>query len=172
MTLTGVTWLAPLAGGTIDGVTDPQQIRIGNTERDAALTSLGNHMRAGRLTPDEYSARAGLVTNAVHRTDLNAVFSDLPGGGPTGAMAPLVATGPSSYPAPAPSYPESGGAVAQPAAAPVARGSGTNWVAIAGPVGLVLFFVCGFVFNGWAWSWLFFMLPALFAVIGTNARRR
>ncbi|MDQ2847581.1 MAG: hypothetical protein M3Y77_14805 [Actinomycetota bacterium] len=40
-----------------------------------------------------------------------------------------------------------------------------------GPVGFVLFFVCGFVFNGWAWSWLFFMLPALFAVVGTNAQR-
>lgn len=153
-------------------MTDPQQIRIGNTERDAALTSLGNHMRAGRLTPDEYSTRAGVVTNAVHRTDLNAVFSDLPGGGPSGTMAPVVDTGPSSYPAAAPSYPDQSGAVAQPAGAAVARRSGTNWVAIAGPVGFALFFVCGFVFNGWAWSWLFFMLPALSAVIGTNARRR
>lgn len=148
-------------------MTDPQNIRIGNTDRDAALTSLGNHMRAGRLSPDEYSTRAGLVTNAVNTTDLNAVFSDLPGGSPTGA----VAQAPSAYPAAAPTYPTAGDVTSQPATAPVVRGSGTNWVAIAGPLGVILFFVCGFVFHGWAWSWLFFLLPALLAVIGNNVRR-
>ncbi len=32
--------------------------------------------------------------------------------------------------------------------------------AVAGPLSFVLFMVCGFL-GGWAWSWLFFLLPGL-----------
>ncbi len=152
-------------------VTEPQPIRIGNTERDAALTALGNHMRAGRLTPDEYSTRASQLTTANTHADLNAVFLDLPGGG---VVQPAPSAGPTGYPATAPAYPVDAGPVTS---APVEPGPATgrrpdyNWLAIAGPVSMILFFVCGFVFHGWGWSWLFFLLPGLIGTIGRNARR-
>ncbi len=151
-------------------VTEPQPIRIGNTERDAAQTALGNHMRAGRLTPDEYSVRATQVSTATTHTDLNAVFVDLPGGG---VMQPAHATGMSGYPATAPTYPTDSAIAPGPvdSGRSASRGLSYNWMAIAGPVSLILFFVCGFVFHGWAWSWLFFLLPGLIGTIGRNARR-
>lgn len=153
-------------------VTDPQQFRVGNNERDAALTALGNHMRAGRLSPDEYSTRATQATNAVTRTDLDVLFTDLPGGG---VIQPATPAGVSGYPAAAPAYPaaddHAGASTVRPAAAPTAAGgSGINWLAVAGPASLVLFFVCGFLFHGFAWSWLFFLLPGLLAA-GARGRR-
>ncbi len=153
-------------------VTEPQPIRIGNTERDAALTALGNHMRAGRLTPDEYSTRATQVSAATTHTDLNAVFVDLPGGG---VVQPARSTGMSGYPAAAPTYPTDDGAIAAngpvDAGRSVSRRPDYNWMAIAGPASLILFFVCGFLFHGWGWAWLFFLLPGLIGTIGRNARR-
>lgn len=153
-------------------VTDPQQFRIGNNERDAALTALGNHMRAGRLSPDEYSTRASQATNAVTRTDLDVLFADLPGGG---VIQPASSAGGSGYPSAAPAFPavddSVGAATGQPAGSPsAAHGTGYNWLTIAGPAALVLFFVCGFAFHGFGWSWLFFLLPGLLAA-GTRGRR-
>lgn len=47
----------------------------------------------------------------------------------------------------------------------------TNWLggltAASGTIAMLLFFICGFVFDGWGWSWLFFFLPAL---VGAFAR--
>ena len=53
-------------------------IRIGDTEREEALRSLGEHMSAGRLELDEYGDRSALVTTAKTRRDLLALFADLP----------------------------------------------------------------------------------------------
>lgn len=33
--------------------------------------------------------------------------------------------------------------------------------AIATPLGFALFMFCGFVLDGWAWAWIFFMLPGI-----------
>ncbi len=38
--------------------------------------------------------------------------------------------------------------------------------AVSGPLGFALFMICGFAFGGWAWSWLFFLLPGI--VYGWN----
>lgn len=145
----------------------PDGLRIGNTERDAALTALGNHMRAGRLTPDEYSDRAQQVTTARTDTELRAIFSDLPGHGGFGeaALAPRPAAAPAS---------------AEPSSLGRDRGPERNarreaasldrLTPVAGVVGFVLMMLCGFVFGGWAWSWLFLFLPALTSVLG-QARR-
>jgi len=58
-------------------VSEPD-IRIGDTEREEALRSLGEHMSAGRLELDEYGDRSALVTTAKTRRDLLALFADLP----------------------------------------------------------------------------------------------
>jgi hypothetical protein len=158
-------------------------MRVGNSERDRALDALGDHMRAGRLTPDEYSARSSRVISATTNADLNSVFMDLPGGfGALGATPPgpssAVAPAPSGYPSAAPSYPppsyEHPDRVARPAAAapaPAARRFDYGrLMAIAGPHSRILFFVCGFAFGGWAWSWLFFLLPGLLGAWGGGRR--
>jgi uncharacterized protein DUF1707 len=58
-------------------VSEPD-IRIGDTEREEALRSLGEHMSAGRLELEEYGDRSALVTTAKTRRDLLALFADLP----------------------------------------------------------------------------------------------
>ncbi|HEX6248388.1 MAG TPA: DUF1707 domain-containing protein [Nocardioidaceae bacterium] len=54
------------------------ELRIGDLERDAALTALGEHYALGRLTKDEYDARADVVWRARTGSDLAPLFADLP----------------------------------------------------------------------------------------------
>lgn len=54
------------------------QIRIGDAERDAAASALGEHYAAGRLTKDEYDERIDRVWAAKYEDDLVPLFSDLP----------------------------------------------------------------------------------------------
>lgn len=136
-------------------------MRIGDTERDAGLTTLGNHMRAGRLTPDEYSARAQQVTAARTDVELRAIFSDLPGHGGFGQAA----MEPHPTAPPAPADPALGRDRAPERDAP--RDADLNrFTPVAGTLGFVLMMACGFAFDGWAWSWLFLMLPALTSTLG------
>jgi hypothetical protein len=65
--------------------------RIGDAERDAAITSLGEHFAAGRITKDEFDERSGLAMRARTQSDLKPLFVDLP-------RSP----GPSSFGAPRP----------------------------------------------------------------------
>ena len=66
-----------------------QDLRIGDTEREAALRDLGEHMGAGRLTVDEFGERSAMVATAKTRGELVAVFHDLPGPRPHfGPVAP------------------------------------------------------------------------------------
>jgi Domain of unknown function (DUF1707) len=65
--------------------------RIGDAERDAAITSLGEHFAAGRISKDEFDERSGLAMRARTQSDLKPLFVDLP-------RSP----GPSSFGAPRP----------------------------------------------------------------------
>ncbi len=60
-------------------------------------------------------------------------------------------------PAPVPSGP----AQQNPARRPGDQLLAARVMAVSGGVALLLFFVCGFVFGGWAWAWLFFLVPGL-----------
>ncbi|KAA2251222.1 DUF1707 domain-containing protein [Solihabitans fulvus] len=84
-------------------------IRIGDTEREQALTALGEHMSAGRLDIDEYGDRTAKVAAARTRRELVEVFTDLPD--PRPSFAPAA---PAAPPPPRPAAP-----VAQPAASNV-----------------------------------------------------
>ena len=33
---------------------------------------------------------------------------------------------------------------------------------MSGPLALIAFFICGFAFQGWAWAWIFFLVPGVF----------
>lgn len=53
-------------------------IRVSNTERDAAVEGLAEHLSTGRLDLDEYEDRCGRATAARTRGELEALFVDLP----------------------------------------------------------------------------------------------
>lgn len=56
------------------------QLRIGDSERDAAVAALGEHYAAGRLTKQEFDERADRAAAARFNADLAPLFADLPDG--------------------------------------------------------------------------------------------
>jgi hypothetical protein len=71
--------------------TSGPELRIGDAEREAALSSLGEHFAAGRLTKEEYDERAEQVWRARTRSGLDPLFADLPPTGGAGARIPAPA---------------------------------------------------------------------------------
>lgn len=61
--------------------------RIGDVEREAALTALGEHYAAGRLAKEEYDERSDLALRARTHADLTPLFDDLPAA-PSAPKAP------------------------------------------------------------------------------------
>jgi len=53
-------------------------IRVSDAERDQAVTELGEHFQAGRLTQEEFDDRSGRALQARTGRDLTALFTDLP----------------------------------------------------------------------------------------------
>lgn len=73
-------------------MTGDSELRVGDREREAAITALGEHYAAGRLGKDEYDERAAAALAARTRGGLTPLFADLPGpdpgaGGPPGGSA-------------------------------------------------------------------------------------
>jgi hypothetical protein len=56
----------------------PNQLRIGDAEREAAVACLGEHFAAGRLTHQEYDERSTRAYAARTNGDLWPLFWDLP----------------------------------------------------------------------------------------------
>lgn len=63
---------------TEDAWPGPDELRIGDGERESAMSALGEHLSAGRIDIDEYGERSGKVTEARTRRQLLALFADLP----------------------------------------------------------------------------------------------
>src|SRR5947209_8387577 len=81
-------WMWPPAervGGS--GSRPPAQLRIGDTERDEAVTTLGDHFAAGRLTREEFDERVDKAMQARFEKDLVPLFADLPAKNPPAAPA-------------------------------------------------------------------------------------
>jgi len=53
-------------------------LRIGDAEREAAISSLASHFAEGRLTQVEHAERTELALNARTGRDLDVLFADLP----------------------------------------------------------------------------------------------
>jgi Flp pilus assembly protein TadB len=53
-------------------------LRIGDAEREAAISSLTSHFAEGRLTQVEHEERTELALNARTGRDLDVLFADLP----------------------------------------------------------------------------------------------
>jgi TM2 domain-containing membrane protein YozV len=75
-------------------------VRIGNSEREAAVRELGEHFAEGRLDADEYEERAAAAYAAKTDGDLAPLFKDLPRSGPAATVAV-----PPPPPFPGPGYP-------------------------------------------------------------------
>lgn len=62
-------------------------LRIGDAEREAAISSLASHFAEGRLTQLEHEERTELALNARTGRDVDVLFADLPRrGNETGAI--------------------------------------------------------------------------------------
>jgi uncharacterized membrane protein len=79
-------------------VNEQPQLRIGDAEREAAVSALGEHYAAGRLTKEEYDERSESAWTARTSAELRLLFHDLPG-----------LTGSHPAPAPVPAAPVRGG---------------------------------------------------------------
>ena len=54
------------------------EIRIGDAEREQAVSALGEHYLAGRITQEEYDERAAAAWTAKTVSQLQPLFWDLP----------------------------------------------------------------------------------------------
>jgi Domain of unknown function (DUF1707) len=54
------------------------ELRIGDAEREAAVTALGEHYAAGRLSKDEFDERTAAALTALTASALAPLFGDLP----------------------------------------------------------------------------------------------
>ena len=54
------------------------ELRIGDADREAAASALGEHFASGRLTHEEYDERSARVWSAKTNSDLSPLFTDLP----------------------------------------------------------------------------------------------
>jgi hypothetical protein len=74
------TWPAHLEPGRItrSATTPATPVRIGDAERDRAVSTLGDHFAAGRLTREEFDTRVDQAMAARFDNDLRPLFVDLP----------------------------------------------------------------------------------------------
>jgi hypothetical protein len=84
--------------GCMSGPVDPGGLRIGATERDAAIAAIGEHLGAGRLDLYEYERRVGAAAQARTYADLRPLFADLPPPHPLSSLA-VAGAGPGHLPA-------------------------------------------------------------------------
>jgi hypothetical protein len=68
---------------------EPDDLRIGGSERDAAVAILGDHFAAERLEAHEYEQRVAAALQARTWGDLRPLFQDLP---PAGTLFPTPRT--------------------------------------------------------------------------------
>jgi hypothetical protein len=66
-------WIWPASRSAQSG-----PVRIGDVERDRAVSALGDHFAAGRLTQEEFDERVDVAIRARFDRDLEPLFADLP----------------------------------------------------------------------------------------------
>ena len=87
------TWPAHVEPGRItrSPARPATPVRIGDAERDRAVSSLGDHFAAGRLTREEFDTRVDQAMAARFDADLRPLFADLPRSEPTPPPGPAYA---------------------------------------------------------------------------------
>jgi hypothetical protein len=134
---------------------EPSDLRISDTEREDAISKLGEHMSVGRLGVDEYGERTAKVAAAKTRGELLALFTDLPDPRPSFSQT-VTATRPAAPAAPASRPPAQTGSWDT---RPVAQRVWGAMVPLSAIAALILFLTVVHV-------WYVFLAPAVIAVIG------
>jgi hypothetical protein len=137
-----------------NGAADEVPLRIGNSERSAAMKALDEHLAAGRLGVEEYADRSAAAAAATVASELRALFTDLPAPHPDLGGSPGVDM---VKPAAAAPVPPGDGTVAT-RARNVLDTWGGRVVAITPIVALALFLVT----HQW---WFFLLIPAVGALV-------
>ncbi|RFA16429.1 hypothetical protein B7R22_02785 [Subtercola boreus] len=145
---------------------DPlSNIRLSDSERNAAVARIEAHARQGRLKPSEVVERSNAVRSAVTRGDLAPVFRDLPDDDDVeDARYPRY---PASFPSPSAQGFETPLKPAFDADPPRTGQRGSTSVlivSIAPFVALVLFFITAHFF-GYAYAWLWFLLVPVTGIL-------
>ncbi|SDV03581.1 protein of unknown function [Microlunatus sagamiharensis] len=148
----------------------PTPQRIGDAERDRAAELLREHMAQGRLSAEEFDERIEAALKAKVATDLDPLFTDLPGPRPGQDVATQAyATPPwqrASRPAAAPVPPDPVMQPRAPGATALNSLTGVLWVVVP----LVITFV---PWLGWPhFWWLIFVPLVVSSVAGKNESER
>jgi hypothetical protein len=168
------------------------ELRIGTRERELAMGALDEHLREGRLDPTEYAERSAVASNARFRSEIDALFTDLPaphpafpGGrasppsstttGPDDGSAPAASSGarpamsPPDGPPPTPGRPERHEEDLPDLVAPWGERLGRNagkLSALAPVIAIGLFVLTGFRFPQ-----VFLLVPLAIALLGWLGHR-
>lgn len=135
-------------------------IRIGDVERNGAVTALGEHMATGRLDLDEYGTRSALANNARTVADVQVLFADLPAPHP---LLPGIRPGSSALAArPDVMAPASRGGDAP--AVVDERSKAQKLVAATAAASTVIALVLFFTTGLW---WWFLLIPAISSIAGS-----
>jgi len=70
----------------------PGDLRIGDADRDRALSELGEAVRLGRITADEFDERSARALRSRTGSELSAILADLPVPSRPAAASPAVRT--------------------------------------------------------------------------------
>jgi Domain of unknown function (DUF1707) len=65
----------------------PGDIRVSDADRDRALAELGEALRVGRITADEFDERSGLALRSRTGLELTGLLADLPPTSPPATLA-------------------------------------------------------------------------------------
>lgn len=148
---------------------DRPDLRLSDAERDEAVGHLADARTVGRLTEAEYQERAGAARRAVTRGDLMPLFVDLPESAPAEQQLPQPTTAvpgpmPAAYSAPITGY-DRADAYREPRGSRALGGRvGDTIMALTPFLAVGLFFLFGF-YVSFAWSWLWFLLIPVVAII-------
>jgi hypothetical protein len=140
-------------------------LRIADSEREAALTVLGEHMSAGRLNIDEYGDRSARISTSRTRGELRALFADLPP--PHPQFGQFGTPGGMRFGGATETPPSSTNTVA-PQSEPVgpSRPSRPLRAVLAGVVPLAILVAVGL--EVLTHVWIFFLIPAVIMVFGSS----
>jgi uncharacterized protein DUF1707 len=155
------------------------ELRIGTRERELAMGALDEHLREGRLDPTEYGERSAIAANARYRSEIDALFTDLPAPHPAFPAAHAASTVPDRGSAPAPAPASSGEGprpetadrtedlpeLVAPLGARLGRNAG-KLSALAPVIAIALFVLTGFRFPQ-----VFLLVPAAIALLGWLGHR-
>jgi hypothetical protein len=134
----------------------PMPQRIGDADRDKAAEFLRDHLAEGRLDQEEFDDRLTRALTAKTQSDLDPLFTDLPGPRPGSTLVPA-----DTFKAPPW---QAGQVVPKPAARPVAKQS-PGWAiatSVAWPAVIIACFILGWS-NVW---WLMFIPIVISSIYG------